>query len=144
MEFYDSLRQRLDPFRFYPSLISNLSTLNFLILIVEHQYDLQYLFHMEIFPYFDKLAPEIRLSCTRLCGRTSRSKVKNGELLVPNDNEAFRGVTWDRFARDNYLEISLNSIMRTGLYDDRMGKLILIIFGVRNNLNKFFLFIFAC
>lgn len=61
MEFYDSLRQRLDPFRFYPSLISNLSTLNFLILIVEHQYDLQYLFHMEIFPYFDKLAPEIRM-----------------------------------------------------------------------------------
>lgn len=72
------------------------------------------------------------------------SFVKNGELLVPNDNEAFRSVTWDRFARDNYLEISLNSIMRTGLYDDRMGKLILIIFGIRNNLNKFFLFIFAC
>lgn len=31
--------------------------------------------------------------------------------------------------------------MRTGLYDDRMGKLILIIFGVRNNLNKFFLYL---
>lgn len=49
------------------------------------------------------------------------SFVKNGEPLALNDNEAFGGVTWDRFARDDYLEICLNSAMRTGLYDDRMN-----------------------
>lgn len=47
--------------------------------------------------------------------------MKNGEPLALNDNEAFGGVTWDRFARDDYLEICLNSAMRTGLYDDRMN-----------------------
>lgn len=92
MEFYDSLRQRLDPFRFYPSLISNLSILNFLILIVEHQYDLQYLFHMEIFPYFDKLAPEIRMvELYTLCGRASWKMANFSFQMITKRLEASRG-----------------------------------------------------
>lgn len=72
----------------------------------------------KIFPYFDEFAPETRM--VELYTSVWASFAKNGEPFVPNDNEAFGGVTWDRFARDNYLEINLNPTMRTGLYSDRM------------------------
>ncbi|XP_012344184.1 esterase E4-like [Apis florea] len=87
---------------------------------IEHQDDLQYLFYMEkIFPYFHEFTPEKRM--VELYTSMWASFMENGEP-VPNNNEAFKGVTWDRFVQNNYLEINLNSSMKTGLYSDRMKK----------------------
>lgn len=71
----------------------------------------------KIFPYFHEFTPEKRM--VELYASMWASFVENGEP-VPNNNEAFRGVTWDRFVQNNYLEINLNSTMKTGLYSDRM------------------------
>ncbi|XP_011690578.1 PREDICTED: esterase FE4-like [Wasmannia auropunctata] len=88
---------------------------------VAHYDDLQYLFFMKIkFPFFENDAPEIPM--VDLMTSIWSNFVQTGQPVSPA-LEA-KNVTWEPYLpeRDNYLKITEEPTMKTGLYPDRMQK----------------------
>ncbi|XP_011690504.1 PREDICTED: esterase FE4-like [Wasmannia auropunctata] len=87
---------------------------------VAHHDDLQYLFFMKIkFPFFENDAPEIPM--VDLMTSIWSNFVQTGQLCSALEA---KNVTWEPYLleRDNYLEITEEPTMKTGLYPDRMQK----------------------
>ncbi|KAI4501643.1 hypothetical protein M0802_002978 [Mischocyttarus mexicanus] len=86
-----------------------------------HHDDQQYLFTMSaIFPFYNGSDPEVPMieRSTAIWSNFAHT----GEP-IPNNNELFRNVKWDRFegAKDNYLEVNLNPTMKQGIFPERMA-----------------------
>ncbi|XP_011863054.1 PREDICTED: esterase FE4 [Vollenhovia emeryi] len=85
---------------------------------VAHHDDLQYLFFMKVkFPFFENDDPEI--PTVELMTSMWSNFVQTGQPVLP---ALAKNVTWDPYLpeRDNYLDISEEPRMKTGLYPDRM------------------------
>lgn len=92
----------------------------FIILGVVHHDDLQYLFFIKVkFPFLENDAPEI--PTVELMTSMWSNFAKTGQPVSP---ALVNNVTWEPYLpeKDNYLEISEESRMKTGLYPDRMQK----------------------
>ncbi|XP_043496969.1 esterase E4-like [Polistes fuscatus] len=86
-----------------------------------HQDDLQYLFYMSaIFPYFNQSDPEIAM--VELYTTMWTNFIQTGEP-IPTNNEKFKNIKWERFEtpKDNYLDITLNPVMKQGVFPERMA-----------------------
>ncbi|XP_012527268.2 esterase FE4 [Monomorium pharaonis] len=87
---------------------------------VAHHDDLQYLFYMKIkFPFFENDAPEIPM--VELMTNMWSNFAQTGQPVSP---ALAKNVTWEPYLleKDNYLEISEESKMKTGFFPDRMQK----------------------
>ncbi|XP_077282138.1 esterase E4-like [Temnothorax americanus] len=87
---------------------------------VVHHDDLQYLFFMKFkFPFFENDDPEI--PTVELMTSMWSNFVQTGQPVSP---ALAKNVTWEPYLpeKDNYLEISEEPRMKTGLYPDRMQK----------------------
>ncbi|KAL0131201.1 hypothetical protein PUN28_002634 [Cardiocondyla obscurior] len=87
---------------------------------VVHHDDLQYLFFMKFkFPFFEKDDPEI--PTVELMTSMWSNFAQIGQPVSPSSGI---NVTWEQYLpeKDNYLEISEEPNMKTGLFPDRMQK----------------------
>ncbi|XP_015176905.1 PREDICTED: esterase E4-like [Polistes dominula] len=86
-----------------------------------HHDDQQYLFTMNaIFPFYNGSDPEVPMieRSTAIWSHFART----GEP-IPRNNKLFKNVVWDRFEtpKANYLDITLNPIMKRDIYPERMS-----------------------